>query len=311
VTTEETRQAIREPESIDGVSVTYLVDEVLCDIHTPHQHLIIADTVAYGRALFLDGLIQSSITDEVLYHEPLIHPALLAHADPKRVLVGGAGEGASLREILRHTKVERLVAVDLDPEVVAACREHLGAWHQGAFEDPRVELRFEDVQDTLAASPDRSWDVVVLDITEPVAEGPAVDLFATRFFAEVARVLTDDGIMVLQSGEVDPAGMEVVRTVKSTLEAVFPWVRMLHTYVPSFNAMWGIALAGKRSFDLLPEDQDRRIATLEGLRMYDVETHRGLIHWPRFLAEQLAVPGEVVTGEAGSKLITHKLESER
>ena len=120
-------QAIHEPLG-QGVRVIYELDEILLDLETPHQHLTIAETPAYGRALFLDGLIQSSESDECLWHEPLIHPAVLMHGDPKRVLVGGAGEGASLRELLRHPGIESIVAVDLDPAVVEACRESIPSY---------------------------------------------------------------------------------------------------------------------------------------------------------------------------------------
>jgi spermidine synthase len=71
------------------------------------QELLIAETSAYGRTLFLDGLVQSAEADEPLYHEPLVHPALVLHGGPRRVLVGGTGEGASLREILRHRRWRR------------------------------------------------------------------------------------------------------------------------------------------------------------------------------------------------------------
>ncbi|HLT36322.1 MAG TPA: hypothetical protein VK034_08550, partial [Enhygromyxa sp.] len=85
--TETDTQSIHEPLG-QGISVIYELAEIIVDLQTPHQHLIIAETPAYGRALFLDGLIQSSESDECLWHEPLIHPAVLIHGDPRRVLVG-------------------------------------------------------------------------------------------------------------------------------------------------------------------------------------------------------------------------------
>jgi len=284
--------------------VIYELDEIIVDVETPYQRLIIAETPAYGRALFLDGLIQSSEADECLWHEPLIHPAVLIHGNPKRVLVGGAGEGASCRELLRHPGIESIVAVDLDPAVVDACREHLPTWHRGSFDDPRVELRFEDVQQTLAQAADGSFDMIVLDITDPVDEGPSVDLFTVRFFTEVVRVLADDGIMVLQAGELDPHDMRVAKTVSATLDAVFSWGCLIKTYVPSFHALWSVRLAGKRSFEVEPADLEERIATLEGLRMYDLAGHRALLHIPKFLREQLAEPGgKIVSGETDQRLL--------
>jgi spermidine synthase len=300
-------KAIHEPLG-QGISVIYELDEIIVDLETPYQRLTIAETPAYGRALFLDGLIQSSESDECLWHEPLIHPAVLIHGDPKRVLVGGAGEGASLRELLRHPGIESIVAVDLDPAVVDACREHLPTWHRGSFDDPRVELRFEDVQETLARAADRSFDIIVLDITDPVDEGPSVDLFTVKFFKEVERVLADDGIMVLQAGELDPHDMRVARTVRSTVSEVFPWGCLLKSYVPSFHALWSVRLAGKRSFEVEPADLGERIAKLEGLRMYDLAAHRALLYMPKFLAERLADPGRVMTGDNEARLFAFQGE---
>ena len=128
---------LQEPE-IEGVSILYSVERLVAHRKTAHQEAIIADTSAYGRMLFLDGLVQSAEADEAFYHEALVHPALVLHGRPRRVLVGGTGEGAALREILRHRSVERVVSVDLDAEVVALCREHLPQWHRGSLDDPRV-----------------------------------------------------------------------------------------------------------------------------------------------------------------------------
>lgn len=290
-----------------GLQIVFPLEEVFVERQTPYQHVMVAETMAYGRALFLDRLIQSSEVDEVLYHEPLIHPGLIIHGHARRVLVAGAGEGASLRELVRHREVEHVLAVDLDREVVAISREYLPSWHQGAFEDPRVELRFEDIQTTLAESPAAAWDVVVLDITDPVEEGPSIDLFTTKFFRSVERVLADDGIVIMQAGEIDPSDTRIISTTLSTLRAVFPWVRLLHTFVPSFHCLWGIALAGKREFELEPADLAERIARLPEplLQAYDQHQHRAMLRLPKFLQAMVDQPGSVITGEGEQRLISY------
>lgn len=288
-----------------GLRVIFEVDEVIVEGRSDFQHMMVAETPAYGRALFLDRLIQSAESDEMLYHEPLIHPAMVIHGGPKRVLVAGAGEGASMRELLRHPSVESILAVDLDRVVIEACREHLPAWHAGSFDDPRVELRFEDIQDTLAKAEAGSFDAVILDITDPVEAGPSVDLFTVRFYREVARVLADDGVVVLQAGELDLQDLDSSRTVRSTLGAVFPWVHFMQTYVPSFHSLWALALAGKRAFELVPEELEARVAAIgPGLRMYDADSHRALVHTPKFMREALEQPGTIVTGDDDERLTT-------
>ena len=290
-----------------GLQIVFPLEEVYVERQTPYQHVLVAETYAYGRALFLDRLIQSAEADEVLYHEPLIHPGLVVHGQAKRVLVAGAGEGASLRELVRHAQVERILAVDLDPEVVAISREYLPSWHQGAFDDPRVELRFEDIQTTLAGSAPAAWDVVVLDITDPVEEGPSLDLFTTKFFRSVERVLAEDGLVIMQAGEIDPSDTRIISTTLSTLRAVFPWVHLLNTFVPSFHCLWGIALAGKRPFDVDPSDLAERIAKLpsEQLQVYDLHRHRAMLRLPKFMQAQVDAPGRVISGEGDERLISY------
>lgn len=304
---EETPAIILSEPLGGGVGVSFVLERVLVEGESEYQHYLIADTPAYGRVLFLDRLVQSSEVDEGIYHEALIHPAAILHpgGGPKRVLVAGAGEGASLRELLRHSSVERILTVDLDREVVEVCRAHLPQWHQGSFDDPRVELRFEDVQATLARSRDREWDMLVLDITDPVEDGPSVELFSLTFFREVARVLADDGIVAIQCGELDLVDLRVVRTVRTTLLEVFADVRLMQIFMPSFHCMWAIGLCSKRPLDIEPADLERRIASLAGLRVYDVHQHRAWLHLPKFLREDLEQPGRVVTGPGDAPVIAY------
>ncbi len=288
-----------------GMSVQFRIDEVYARRRTPHQELLVAQTETYGRCLFIDDLVQSTEADEALYHEPFVHPALVIHGAPRRVLVGGAGEGATLRELLRHPTVEHVVAVDLDPEVIEVCREHLPAWSDGAFDDPRVTLRIEDVQHTLAHPPAEPWDVILMDVTDPVEEGPSVDVFTVEFFERAAAALADDGIMVLQSGELDPYDLRLIRTVYSTLAAAFAWVHVIPIHVPSFHCIWSVTLAAKRPLVALPDDLEARVARLplERLQAYSAAVHRALLTPPPWLERGLAEPGRVLRGDG---LVTYR-----
>ncbi|MEZ4454035.1 MAG: methyltransferase domain-containing protein [Nannocystaceae bacterium] len=288
---------VQEP-LIQGVSLEIQISRVIAQASTPYQEVLIAETPAYGRALFLDGLIQSAECDEALYHEILVHPALVAHGRPRRVLIGGTGEGATLREVLRHRSVESVLTVDLDRESVDLCRQHLPRWHDGAFDDPRVECRIEDFAATIAGAADGAYDVIVSDVTDPVDAGPSVHLWTRPWYREIARVLADDGVFVLQAGEFDPVDLSMARAVRTTLEAVFPHVRFLHTFVPSFHALWGIAIASKRPLDLDPPDLEARIDRLprEQLQVYTPLRHRGACELPPYLARLLAEPAPLIAG---------------
>ena len=108
------------------------------------QSIELAENPELGKLLLLDNELQSASSDEFIYHETLVHPAMLAHPNPRQVVILGGGEGGTLREVLKHPSVERAIMIDIDREVVEACRRFLPEQSDGAFEDPRAELVFDD-----------------------------------------------------------------------------------------------------------------------------------------------------------------------
>jgi len=139
----------------------HAIVRTLIQAQTKFQQVEIMETASYGKCLVLDGRIQSSQHDEFIYHEALVHPGLLAvEGAPKSALVIGGGEGATLREFLRYPSLTRAVMVDIDGEVVELCKRHLPEMHQGAFDDPRTELRHEDARAYLERTSDR-FDLIV------------------------------------------------------------------------------------------------------------------------------------------------------
>ena len=112
--------------------------DVLTHKKTAYQEMYIVETGVYGKALVLDGKWQSCTGDEFLYHEPLVHPAMIFHGGPRKVLILGGGEGATAREVLRWKSVEKVVMIDIDGEVVEACKQYLPEMHQNVFDDAIV-----------------------------------------------------------------------------------------------------------------------------------------------------------------------------
>lgn len=265
---------------------------------TAFQEMYIVETGAYGKALVLDGKWQSCTGDEFLYHEPLVHPAMLAHRDPRRVLILGGGEGATAREVLRWKCVEQAVMIDIDGEVVEACREHLAEMHQGAFDDPRLELLIGDALEYLDET-GRTFDVVISDLSDPIEEGPSFKLFTREYFEKTRRVLAPDGVFVVQAGPVSPAEMHLHCRLASTLRAVFPHTASLTSYVPTYAAPWSYILAGAEPLDTRPDPEaiDRRLAaeTTGGLRMLDGTTLLGLYQLPKHLRTAIADETQIYT----------------
>src|SRR5438105_11818183 len=111
-----------------GERIVRELTRVILREQTDYQLVEIVDTISHGRALYLDNKIQSAELDEFMYHEALVHPAMILSGAPRNVFIAGGGEGATLREVLRHRTVQRAVMVDIDAEAVKACRAHLPAW---------------------------------------------------------------------------------------------------------------------------------------------------------------------------------------
>jgi spermidine synthase len=271
---------------------------VIARARTAFQDVVIQHLEHLGRCLIVDGKIQSAELDEHIYHELLIHPAMLAHPAPRRVLVCGGGEGAPLREILRHPTVESVTMVDLDAELVALCREHLPGWHAGAFADPRVRVLHEDARRFVEETAER-YDVIVNDITDPIEGGPSKLLFTREYYEAVARALRPDGVFVTQAiGVHYDAGDRLHAAIHHTLRQVFPHVRSYAEYVLSFDYPWAFAAASGHPVWESPSaaEVDRRLRERGiDLRFYDGETHVRVMSLPMPLRRLIAEETTVIT----------------
>jgi spermidine synthase len=274
------------------------VTNVLAYKKTAFQEMYIVETGAYGKALVLDGKWQSCTGDEFLYHEPLVHPAMIAHGSPKSVLVLGGGEGATVREILRWQSVERVMMVDIDGEVVSACREHLPEMHQNAFDDPRTELVIGDALKVLDTT-EETWDVVISDLSDPIESGPSFALFTQEYFQKLRNVLAPGGYLVIQAGPVAPVGLTLHGRLVNTLKTVFPHVTSYSSYIPTYASPWGFALASEQLLETRPDPEavDALLAqgTTGGLRCLDGTTLLGMLQTPAYIRRVIAQETEVFT----------------
>ncbi len=220
----------------------YRLVRVIYKGNTAFQKVLIADTYNWGRILALDDIIQSSQDDEALYHEMLVQPAMLRHPEPRDVLIIGGGEGATLREVLVHNSVKSATMVDIDRELVELCREHLVAWHRGAFEDPRVRMVYEDGRKFMEKD-DTRYDVVIIDVVDMLNNGPAQALYTRQFYEFLRSRLRPDAIVAVQGLEFsfleDKQHMAIVKTLRS----VFPEVHSYLASIPSFLSTWGFLIA--------------------------------------------------------------------
>ena len=258
---------------------------------TAYQKVEVLESCIFGRSLVLDGKTQSTEADEFVYHESLVHPAMLCHPEPKAVFIGGGGEGGTLREALAHRSVERVTMIDLDAEVVQLCREYLPRHHQGSFDDPRVTLRHEDARGWLAA-PGDGFDVIILDLVDPLEAGTAYLLYTDEFYRLAQARLNPGGVLVTQSGPVGlPHYRECFTTIHRTLAGVFGHTAAAQVHVPAFQTLWSFTLASDAPLlRLQGAELEAAIVARIGkeLRHYDAETHRGMFALPKYLRQGMA-----------------------
>ena len=274
------------------------VTSVLFCKKTKYQEVYIVETGAYGKGLVLDGKWQSCTGDEFLYHEALVHPAMVAHASPQNILVLGGGEGATIREVLRWQSVEKVMMVDIDGEVVEACRQYLPEMHQGAFDDPRVELVIGDALKVLDTT-SQQWDIIISDLSDPIEEGPSFELFTQEYFAKLKRVMASHGLIVIQAGPVAPANLRIHSRLVNTLKQVFTHVHAYFSPTCTYGSPWGFALAAETALNTQPEPQtiDRILAekTSGEFRSFDGITLLGMLQTPGYIRKAIASETEVYT----------------
>lgn len=266
---------------------------------TPFQDVVVMEGSAFGRSLVLDGKTQSTEVDEFAYHEGLVHPSMIAHREPRAVFVAGGGEGATIREVLKHRTVERVVMVDIDRKVVELCREYLPNHHSNSFDDPRVELIHDDCLSYLENN-DEPFDMFIIDVPDPLEAGPAYLLFTREFYALLRDRMRPDGLMVAQSGPTGPSFYEqCFSAVANTVSSVFPIVALSETFVPSFGSTWGFVIGslGPDPAAIPVEEVDRRIADrVRGeLRYFDGTTLKGMVSVPKYLRTSVAAECRIIT----------------
>jgi len=277
----------------------HAIARTIVEAQTKFQHVEILQTAAYGKTLVLDGRIQSSQGDEFIYHEALVHPGMLTTEGPPRsALVIGGGEGATLREILRYPSLTRVVMVDIDGEVVELCKIHLPEMHQGAFDDPRTEVRHEDARAYLEKSNDR-FDFITVDLVEPLEEGPARMLFTQEFYALVRDRLTPGGTMTMQAGMTKLGELGFFTSIHRTLREVFPVVAAYQSFISCFGTPWGFIVASKKGDPARQGAQavDKLIAerVTGSLEYWDGVTHQHAFSLPKFIRKAVAKQTRIVT----------------
>jgi len=263
----------------------------LARVRSDFQDIVVFESENHGRVMVLDGVIQITEADEFAYQEMIAHVPLLAHGAAARVLIIGAGDGGVLRRVLQHRTVERATMVEIDGKVIELARQFLPAIGGDAWNDRRANVIVGDGIDHVRTAPDAAYDVIIVDSTDPVGVGEV--LFTDEFYANCARVLSAQGILVNQCGVPFMQGDELRDTSarrRRFFTDVAAYVAAVPTYVGGFMTLgWSGRDAAQRK---VPPDDLRRRAEAAGMlgttRYWTPEIHAGAFNLPPYIAALLA-----------------------
>ena len=268
----------------------FRVSRELARVKSDFQDIMVFESETHGRVMLLDGVVQITEADEFVYQEMLTHVPLLAHGAARRVLIIGAGDGGVLRRVLQHGTVERAVMVEIDGAVIRLAKEHLPGIAGDAWSDPRAEVIVGDGIDYVRQAPAASFDVVIVDSTDPIGVGEA--LFTDEFYANCARLLSERGLVVNQCGVPFMQADELRETSLRRRKAfpdVFAYVAAVPTYVGGFMTLgWAAKDAALRQVEAAEIHRRAAAAGILGAtRYWTPEIHVGAFNLPPYIAEHL------------------------
>jgi len=257
---------------------------------TQFQQMDIFDTADYGRMLVLDGYVMLTEKDEFIYHDMMVHVPMAANPGIKNVLVIGAGDGGTVRELCRYSTVEKIDMAEIDEEVVRACEEYIP---QTAckLRDPRVSIYYQDGLKYVRKT-EEEYDLIIVDSTDPV--GPGEGLFTKEFYGSCYKALTDDGILVNQHESPFYAHHAIaMKRAHKRLREFFPVCGVYQAHIPTYpSGYWLFGFASKR-YDPIGDLQAEAWEAL-GIetKYYNTRLHAGAFALPSYVREMLNDVGD-------------------
>ncbi len=263
----------------DQYGITMKVKDTLYHDKSEFQSIDIIDTEAFGKVLILDGLVMTTERDEPFYHEMIAHIPMLSHPNPKKVLVIGGGDGGTVREVLKHSTVEKVVLCEIDGLVVEACQKYIPSI-AGKLEDPKVEMQIRDGVEYISTQKSQ-FDVILIDSTDPL--GPGVGLFTEEFYKNVNEALKPDGIMVAQS-ESPFANEKEIKLMYPLLRKAFPIVKTYVGPMPTYpGGYWSWAFCSNEVAPLDYIDKNRSDIIEKQAKIYNKDLHKAVFALPNFV----------------------------
>ena len=259
------------------------VNKQLISTESLFQRIDIFESEEFGRFLTLDGFMMLTEKDEFIYHEMMVHVPMAVKNHARKILVIGAGDGGTVRELVKYDTIEQIDMVEIDKMVVDVCREYLPST-ACKLDDPRVNIYYEDGLKFVRSKVDE-YDIVLVDSTDPF--GPGEDLFTREFYGNCFNALKSDGILVNQhESPYYKADAEATERAHRQLRAVFPFATVYQLHIPTYpSGHWLFGFASKKYNPV----EDLKAEEWNGLgirtRYYNTELHKGAFALPNYVKE--------------------------
>jgi len=267
-----------------GTAFSLKIKRKLHEEQSPFQHHEIYETETFGNLMVLDGCTMVSTRDNFLYHEMMSHPVLFSHPNPKTVWIIGGGDCGTLREVLKHKSVEKVIQIDIDERVTRLAEIYFPELCE-SNNDPRAELKFIDGIKWVKDAAPESVDIIIVDSTDPV--GPAEGLFNEEFYRDCVACLSRDGLLIQQS-ESPLLHLDLLKDMRGAMQAAgFSALQTL--YFPQCTypcGWWSATIAGKNGIEGFRE-QDATNKPFETV-YYNADIHKGALAQPEFVKKAFA-----------------------
>lgn len=254
---------------------------------TDYQKLSIYETAHYGKIFRLDDFNMTSEKDEFIYHEALVHPALLMQNAPSNALIIGGGDGGSAEEILKHPSIKEVILCEIDKDVITMAKQYFNVVHHNVFDNPKLMVIITDGILFLKETK-KKFDLITLDLNDPV--GPAEALYSEEFFKSCSKALNAGGVM---SCHVGPILSQTERTVAiiNSLMNTFTYVRPYIMYIPLYGTLWMMTTCSNmldpENFSRFEIDHRLNKREITDLRYYSGAVHEAILTLPTFIKDMI------------------------
>ena len=274
----------------DNVKFSIKVDKHLRSAESEYQRIDIFESKEFGRILTLDGYLMVTEKDEYIYHEMITHIPMAVNPDITNVLVIGAGDGGTVRELTRYNHIKNIDMVEIDEMVVEICREYLP---QTAcrLTDPRVHIFYQDGL-RFVRSKENEYDLIIVDSTDPFGVGEG--LFTKEFYGNCFKALKDDGILVNQhESTFYTSYANSMKRAHSRIKSTFPIALVYHAHIPTYpSGHWLFGFASKKYDPRTDLKADWWNSLGIKTKYYNTILHTGCFAIPNNVRDQLRESGE-------------------